>query len=81
VVYYCTDAHGANMSRKYDEYDYASAMEEVLMNYKVPVCEQCGNTLKGRVPNNTKVICYFCANPRGEQDDDDNKILKSEDKR
>ena len=33
------------------------------MNYKVPVCEKCGNTLKGRVPNEARVVCYFCSNP------------------
>jgi hypothetical protein len=50
------------------------------MNYKVPICEQCGNTLKGRVPKDAKgIICFFCANPRGEQDDDENVILKSVD--
>jgi len=50
------------------------------MSYKVPICEQCGNTLKGRVPKDaTGIICYFCANPRGEQDDEDNQILKSVD--
>jgi hypothetical protein len=30
---------------------------------KVPVCEKCGNTLKGRVPKEARVICYFCSNP------------------
>lgn len=30
---------------------------------KVPVCEKCGNTLKGRVPKEARVICYFCNNP------------------
>ena len=30
---------------------------------KVPVCEKCGNTLKGRVPNEARVVCYFCSNP------------------
>jgi hypothetical protein len=49
------------------------------MNYKVPVCGKCGNTLKGRVPKDVRVVCYFCSNPRGEQDDEDNKVLKSTD--
>jgi hypothetical protein len=46
---------------------------------KKPVCVKCGTKLKGRVPMDAVVTCFFCANPRGEQDDDDNKILKSKD--
>ena len=50
------------------------------MKTKVPVCEKCGATLKGRVPVEVKVICYFCSNPLYEGDDatnqQDNKGVK-----
>lgn len=47
---------------------------------KIPICEKCGRRLKGKVSADaTQIVCFFCNNPRGEQDDDANLILKSKD--
>jgi len=47
----------------------------------MPKCIKCGTILKGYVPTGTKITCFFCNNPRGDQDDDENVILKSVDVR
>jgi hypothetical protein len=42
---------------------------------KIPICEKCGNTLKGRVPADARITCFFCANPNPpheDKDDDEN---------
>jgi len=40
------------------------------MRYKTPVCSECGRVLKGRVHPDVKVVCYFCANPRRDEDEE-----------
>lgn len=51
-----------------------------MTKFKTPVCHKCGTKLKGKIPADaTDIVCFFCSNPRGEQDDDANIILKSTD--
>ena len=47
---------------------------------KIPVCENCGMVLKGKVPIDTHIICYFCNNPPFNDSDDENTALQQRDK-
>jgi hypothetical protein len=49
------------------------------MKFKTPICEKCNRILKGKVPHDTAVICFFCNNPRFDDADDANTALKSTD--
>jgi len=43
---------------------------------KIPRCFMCGGELKGKVPADTKVICFFCANPPPEDPEEDGYNFK-----
>jgi hypothetical protein len=48
---------------------------------KIPVCEKCGNTLKGRVPADVRIFCFFCANPNPPPQDEENDDTNWKDKK
>jgi hypothetical protein len=50
-------------------------------NYKVPICTECGTKLKGKVPLETTVVCYFCSNPPFDDNGEENTSLKHKDTR
>jgi hypothetical protein len=46
---------------------------------KPAVCTKCGKLLLGSILLHEEVTCYFCENPRHD-DEDDSTILRSRDK-
>jgi hypothetical protein len=51
-------------------------------NTKIPICEKCGKTMKGRVPiDATHITCYFCNNPPFDDEEAFPSPLKYSDKR